>query len=400
MDKDSWHWDILNKARYKLLIGGFLLATIVSAYYLGYMGKRGQEQASFEDELGASVISGADFLVRMQNTDGSFKYIYYPESNEYSTANNILRHTGVVYSLLMVYEYSGEEKYLWAAEHGIDFLMRHVEYMDEEKAYVFFNDKAKLGGAALAAIALAKHEELEATGEYRDTVRHLVDFILYMQQDSGKFTSFYIYNGEYKSPSDSQIYPGEALLALIRAYGLLEEEEYLTSMEKAFEHYSQAFKDDPSTAFTSWTTTALAELHLIRPERKYVDFVFLMQDWLTSGQYTHGADDPRYLGGYGPGVPTVSAGSKTEGVADAYLLAERVNDRERAERYKESMMMAVNFLTQLQYTEELASIHPDPEVAVGAFFHHFGEYSARVDYTQHCISAMIKALTYHDQPVN
>jgi hypothetical protein len=388
-------WQLQTGKRNIVILSGIIFVILILAYHLGYIRHRTQEKTLNEDEkLRASVISGADFLVRMQNTDGSFKYIYYPESDEYSIANNILRHTGVVYSLLLVYEYSGEEKFLWAAEHGIDFLMMHVEYMDDDKAYIYFNDKAKLGGAALAVIALAKHEELEATGEYNETIKHLVNFILHMQQDSGKYTSFYIYNGEYKSPSDSQIYPGEALLALIRAYGLFEEEGYLNSMEKAFKHYSQKFKEDPSTAFTSWTTTALVELHLIRPERKYVDFVFLMQDWLTSGQYTEEVDDPRYLGGYGPGVPTVSAGSKTEGVADAYLLAERVKDGERATMYRESMMSAVNFLTRLQYTEELTAIHPEPGVAMGAFFHHFGEYSARVDYTQHCISAMIKALTY------
>jgi hypothetical protein len=341
-----------------------------------------------------SVISGADFLVRMQNLDGSYKYMYYPESNTYSTENNILRHTGVVYSLLLVYEYTEDTKYLECAERGIDFLMNYIEYKDSETAYILFNDKAKLGGAALAAIALSKHEELRKTGQYYEPIEHLINFLLHMQEGSGKFTSFYIYNGEYVSPSDSQIYPGEAVLALIRAYRLLKNEDYLSAMDRAYSYYSVEFAADPSTAFTSWTTTAYVELYNVIPERKYAEFVFLMQDWLTSEQYTENMSDIRYLGGYGPGTPTVSAGSKTEGVADAYLLAKKLNDEERAAQYKRSMMLAAEFLVRLQFTEEITSIHPDPDVAIGAFFHHFGEYTARVDYTQHCISAIVKALTY------
>jgi prenyltransferase beta subunit len=389
-----------NKRFWAIIVFIIIIATLFSASYFILLDQQndnnGQDSNGLQpsEDLKDSIISGADFLVRMQNPNGSYKYKYYPESDSYSTANNILRHTGVVYSLLLVYEFTQDTKYLQSAESGIEFLMNYIEYIDDDTAYVFFNNKAKLGGAALAVIALAKLESLEQTTKYIDTIKDLTNFLLYMQGDSGKFTSFYIYKGEYTSPSDSNIYPGEAALALIRAYGLFNDQEYLNAMDKFYNHYVNYFTENPRTEFTTWTSTAFVELYNVVPEKKYADFVFQMEDWLVAKQYLDEVGDPRYLGGYGPDEPTVSAGSRTEGVADAYLLAKKLNDEERTEQYKKSMILAVNFLTQLQFTEELASIHPDPDEAVGAFIHHFGSDTARVDYTQHCISAMVKVLTY------
>jgi len=251
-----------------------------------------------------------------------------------------------------------------------------------------------LGGAALAVIALAKLETLENRNEYIDIITDLINFILYMQEDSGKFTSFYIYNGEYKSPSDSNIYPGEAVLALIRAYEILNDPAYLSAMDEAYEYYVEQFAKDPRTDFTSWTSTAYVELYNIVPKKEYVDFVFDMQDWLTAQQYVDNVEDPRFLGGFGPDEPHVGTSGRTEGVADAYLLARKIKDEKRTEDYKRSIILAVKYLLGLQYTEEITAIHPNSTEALGAFFHHFGSYTARIDYTQHCISSMIKVLTY------
>jgi len=72
-------------------------------------------------KLHQAIIEGGDFLVRMQNPDGSYKYKYEAELDSYSSSNNILRHTGVVYSLLLLYEYSDQQKYLDSAKKRNQF---------------------------------------------------------------------------------------------------------------------------------------------------------------------------------------------------------------------------------------------------------------------------------------
>ncbi len=342
-----------------------------------------------------SVISGGDFLVRMQNLDGSYQYEYYPEIDSYSTDNNILRHTGVVYSLVLLYEYSHETKYLESAKKGADFLLQHLEHIDDNTAYIFHDDDAKLGGAGLAVVALVELETVEKTGKYLDTIKDLTNFILFLQEDTGKYKSYYIYNGVYESYEDSYIYPGEAMLALVRAYTLVEDQRYLESLERAYAYYSVAFTEDPTTEFTPWTAQAFVRLYEISPEINYANFVFQMEDWLTSQQYLDNAPRPDYLGAYGTmSVPSITAGVRTEGVSDAYLLAKKLRYEEKAERYKKSILLASNFLMKLQHTVENTKEYRNPEVSIGAFVYKVGDTAARVDYTQHAVSAMIKTLIY------
>jgi hypothetical protein len=58
-----------------------------------------------------------------------------------------------------------------------------------------------------------------------------------------------------------------------------------------------------------------------------------MQDWMISHQYLDNVSDPRFLGGFGPNTPTTSTRAITEAVADAYLLAKKINDQERTKLY-------------------------------------------------------------------
>ncbi len=345
-------------------------------------------------DLTRSILAGGDFLVRMQNEDGSYKYMYYPNENRFDTKNNILRHTGVVYSLLLLYEFSGRPEWLESAKAGAAFMLENIERIDDDIAYVYFNRKAKLGGAALAVIALAKLETLEPTGEYHDVIKDLTDFILFMQEDTGKFTSFYIYKDELTSPKDSQIYPGEAMLALVRAYQLLEDDRYLAALDDAVHYYRTVFPVFPTTAFTTWTMTAMSEFYAVRPEEVYAEFAFDMADWLVEQQYMEDATKPEYVGGYRPRVPTVAAASRTEGVCDAYILARDLGDEARAAYYEKSMLLASSFLRRLQYTRENTKHLPRPKIPRGAFFGKLGTSVARIDYTQHCISAMIKTLMF------
>ncbi|MGH9922549.1 MAG: hypothetical protein ACRD38_07340 [Nitrososphaerales archaeon] len=342
-----------------------------------------------------SVIAGGDFLVRMQNPDGSYQYEYYPEIDRYSMDNNILRHTGVVYSLVLLYEYSHETRYLESAKKGADFLLQHLEHIDDDTAYIFHDDDAKLGGAGLAVIALVELETAEKTGKYLDTIKDLTNFILFMQENTGKYKSYYIDEGQYGIFGDSYIYPGEAMLALVRAYTLFEDQRYLVSLERAHDYYSIAFAQDPTTEFTPWTAQAFVRLYEISPKIKYANFVFQMEDWLTSQQYLDNAPRPEYLGAYGTmDIPSITAGVRTEGVSDAYLLAKQLGYEEKAQRYKKSMLLATNFLMLLQHTNESAALYQDPETSVGAFVYKVGDTATRVDHTQHAISAMIKTLAY------
>jgi hypothetical protein len=69
-----------------------------------------------------SMRLGADWLLAMQEPKGRFKYWYDPVKDEFSTRfnDNFLRQAGTSYSLSLVYEMTGEERYLNSARKSLE----------------------------------------------------------------------------------------------------------------------------------------------------------------------------------------------------------------------------------------------------------------------------------------
>ena len=107
--------------------------------------------------------------------------------------------------------------------------------------------------------------------------------VLYLQQiyNTGQFKSTYVYSGEYEYEKtrnwESEIYPGEAMLALAEMYVIFKEEKYLRSIDWAYNFYS---KDDNWKAhpFIPWSVSAFVRLYIETGEHKYSKFVFRMID--------------------------------------------------------------------------------------------------------------------------
>ena len=64
---------------------------------------------------------GADWIIAMQEHHGRFRYWYDPVSDKFSSKNddNFLRQAGTSFSLALVYEMTGEPRYLEAAKKSV-----------------------------------------------------------------------------------------------------------------------------------------------------------------------------------------------------------------------------------------------------------------------------------------
>ncbi len=185
---------------------------------------RGNDRAPAVDPkaLLAAARRGGDYLVRHLNNDGSFVYIYEPQKDREGDDYNLLRHAGSCYALLELHRVSGEARYLEAAQRGIEHLLTYgrspltTDTSAGFEAIVSPGEEAKLGGAALAILAILEHHN--ATGEQRwlDRAQKLARFILFQQDEDGRFESKYFYGKPDAKPFVSIYYPGEAILALTR----------------------------------------------------------------------------------------------------------------------------------------------------------------------------------------
>ena len=120
--------------------------------------------------LVAAARAGGDYLVRMQNQDGRFNYLYDAAVDRVLEIDyNILRHAGA-FSLFDLYAHTKDARYLAAANRAVGYLKTRFRPAGESNAvYVLDDDgKAKLGANGLGLLAISRQIELDpASGEPR-----------------------------------------------------------------------------------------------------------------------------------------------------------------------------------------------------------------------------------------
>src|SRR5690625_4192815 len=129
------------------------------------------------DELDRSYLKNSIMLTKdfyFKNAlqeNGKFLYSYLPSQNKTEKKYNILRHSGTIYSMIETYEMMPDGYLLRNIEKAIDYLLDKIKdvNLDGTKAKVVVErDYNKLGGNALAVVALAKYTTVTGNEQYLD----------------------------------------------------------------------------------------------------------------------------------------------------------------------------------------------------------------------------------------
>jgi hypothetical protein len=187
-------------------------------------------------ELLAAANRAGDYLQRAVGADGRFVYSYLPKTDRGKDSYNILRHAGTVYSMLELYEVNRRPELLAAARRALGYLLNQIEDCEVDGKTlpcIVEEGEVKLGGNALAAIALAKHIEVTGDTGHLPTLRRLGEWILAVQEPDGEFGVHKQSHPDGKvSDFVSEYYPGEALLALMRISALDADARWLDGAEQ------------------------------------------------------------------------------------------------------------------------------------------------------------------------
>jgi len=347
-----------------------------------------------KEKLKESVMAGANWIISMQEENGRYNYWYNPETAKYSSKHedNFLRQAGTGYSLMLAFEAIGDSAFLKSALKNLDYLLKYKQEIDATKACFFYGQKAKLGGIALPMLTMLKYKEFSGDTIFDSDLKKLAETILLLQSKykTGKFKSTYVYKGDYDyektSGWESDIYPGEAMLALTFMHKHFKDERYLESLNKALAFYSKKGRWRKS-AFIPWTASAFSKLYEIVPDEKYAAFVFKM---CNNTLLQQNLNKKRITSGSFGSVPSVFTSTSFEGIGDAVYLAQLTGNKNLEEKYIERSIIAYQWLLQLQYTRNDSV----PEEAVGGFKRSLHQPEIRIDNTQHAISAMCRGLKY------
>ncbi|UXA08315.1 D-glucuronyl C5-epimerase family protein [Mycobacterium sp. SMC-2] len=234
---------------------------------------------------------------------------------------------------------------------------------------------------AFLALALAR----SALPDRAQRLTPLADGIVRQQRDDGSYQVFFGAGPD----AGEELYPAEAMLALLEAYRLTGDARYLHSAERGFGHYKRGYYDRGLldahllVFFANWQSQAGRALCAAtsRPEVKDLvrAFLFELQDRIIgSGFYDQVARRPEEQA-------CVEVACGLEGLADTYAMAAATRDP-RTVDYRRSIASALGFLVEAQRTTNCT----DRER--GGFGGSLASREQRIDVTGHVASGFIKCV--------
>lgn len=386
------------------------------------------------------ALNGTKWIAKNQKEDGRFLYYYdakednfkdheHPNAPEDNLYYNDLRHCGGVVTLIRAYQLTKDTHYLQIAKKALDFIIsitKEHTVDGEQAAYVFYNNKAKLGGTGLILIALMKYRNETNDKSYdeyiKKYVRHLLSRIYKTGEMLGYFINPNVQNGaelldmtdEERRATFSFYYPGEALLGLGLFVNYFEDDE--TLKQKVIEKseialdwlvnerpkiYSDLFTSLPSDswlmqAIEEWTKNPKLE------KKDYINFVFKDAD--TMVEKTYKRDDSPFIdfeGGYyyEYGDHFYPDGARSEGLVAACYLAKRLNNKEKYEKYLAGCRKTALSQMILYNSDKNNYAHLNPKKSEGSIRFKATRQWVRVDSIQH-VACFFYRLYFEEKGIN
>lgn len=362
-------------------------------------GTRAPSAEGLADLARRRAALGANWLASVARPDGSFYYSYDPAADEYDADEyNEVRHAGATYALFQLYGASRDEQLLEAAEGGARYIEENsVAAGTNGRAYVY-ERRMKLGGQALALVALLERRRVLADARYDDLIDALSRFMLSLELSDEPGRYYQSYDADSATPSlepASLFYPGEALLALTRLAQHFPDGPYLAAAMRAADYLTLQRDGNLPELGTipreeHWLAIALSELHPLQPADAYRDVAFLNGDSMIESQHRD-PSEPELIGASRRQNPVSYTTTATRGEAfvAVWSLAAALDDASAVERFSAAARRTAQFQMRVQYTAENTELFPNPEAAIGGWARNPFEELIRIDFTQHHISALI-----------
>jgi len=363
------------------------------------------------DELGPAMLNDvvqklSSWMLNNLHPSGRMTYKYWPSRGEESRADNTIRQFMATVALGRIAQQTPTESNRDAFRRNLEYNLGR--YYAEIRGFgaILLDGKAKLGAAALSALAILESRQAHLIGpeEYQREFEGLCRGIDHLWQPDGAFRTFLV----PEDRNDNQnFYPGEALLFWAALHRQTRDPSLADKCLQSFKFYRDWHFRNPNPAFVPWHSQAYAMLYEDLQVSALADFIFARNDWLLEMQQWGGTLDADLWGRffnperpeYGPPHAS-STGVYMEGLADAWHLARELGDSVRADRYAKTLRRGFRSIAQLQFRDpesDMFYISRQRQVLGGLRTTAYNN-EIRVDNVQHCLMALMKLNKTPDFP--
>lgn len=370
------------------------------------------EQAT-SASLRKAAREGAEFLLRHQQADGKYTYLYSARTGEATGGDfySLPRHAGTTYFLAQAARVLDMPEARVGAQLALKWVRRNVLMRcgAQDRLCLRDDDIADIGGAALTALAAS---ELLRSGEdvqVRRMMVGLLGFIRAMQRPDGEL--MHVYDLRTDRPRDVQMmyYSGEAADALLNSTRVLDDPRNPAAASRLMQHLTGgAWNFFGSRYFYGeehWTCQAVAQAAefqaggaLRSTDRKRsaqvdvgIDFCVRWLAWQRALLYEPGQTPWPVAGAIGVGpviLPRLTTvASRVEAGALIYRVAKARGDDVGALR--KQLEAHLGLLLRMRWAPGPAHLLFDPNAAFGGLAATQAGLEVRNDFVQHAGSAML-----------
>jgi hypothetical protein len=136
------------------------------------------------ESMHASLVAAVDWLVRNQNSDGTWLYRYDAEADDIIAGYNTVRHAGVTMSLYQAAALDIDGA-LGSADAGTDYALDNLVRHDDWAAFEPSSNRVTTGAAALLVAGLAERRLTTGDSSYDEVMAEMGRFLVAHVEPSG-----------------------------------------------------------------------------------------------------------------------------------------------------------------------------------------------------------------------
>jgi hypothetical protein len=231
---------------------------------------------------------------------------------------------------------------------------------------------------------------------YLDSAVAAADWLLTMQRRDGSIRS------APGNDRESLLYTGQALSALARIHRVTGERKYLdaaaqtsawlmTRVRRDGCHLGDDYRE-PNPISSSWVVLSLLDFVRATGDEQIELEVYRCADDLLARQWRDAADVYRY-GRWKGSLSSSGTGWLAEVTSEVYLQC-RAEGRERCERFRDAVVAAARALAQYTWTAETAFLARNPTRAAGGVAWSAEERYVRTDSVCHALNAYLNIVDH------